>query len=117
PHFLHFFITGSRWWTSARGRQNGVIPIYLRFRRGETRKGGEWGQRSSDQNESGRTEQSFGGVASFCAVLGQVSSAHRTDVRAINRIARNCERAAQRRNGEILVDRFNRSIRQPDVKL
>ena len=38
----------------------------------------------SNQNESRTTEQSPRCVANFCAVLGQVSGAHYTDVRAIN---------------------------------
>src|SRR5881398_1382062 len=47
-------------------------------------KGWKMGSALVEPNESRRTEQSPGRVASFCAVLGQVSSAHRTDVRAIN---------------------------------
>src|SRR5881398_2096210 len=44
----------------------------------------EWGQLSSNQNESRGTEQDARCVANLRAVLGQVSHAHRPDVRAVN---------------------------------
>src|SRR6266568_9417172 len=47
----------------------------------------------SSQNDSRGAEQSAGLVANLCAVLGEVSSADRTDVRAIN------VRSSRRRRG------------------
>src|SRR5213080_400290 len=41
------------------------------------------GQLRSNQNDARGTEQNAGRVANLCAVLGQVSSADRTDVRTI----------------------------------
>src|SRR5437763_16988908 len=63
----------------------------LRWARG---KGWKMGSALIEPNESQRTEQRPGRVANFSAVLGQVSSAHRTDLRAIN--IRSSRRSADR---------------------
>src|SRR5205809_5405185 len=57
-------------------------------------------QLPTNQDDSRGTEQSAGRVANLSAVLGQVSSADRTDVRAIN--VRSSRRSADRIGQKVL---------------
>src|SRR4029453_4549361 len=61
-------------------------------------------------NDSRETEQSAGRVANLCAVLGQVSSADRTDIRAVNIRSRRSSTDGGRPKGTRYWGRKRRAI-------